>query len=372
MELQSSVYMQYTNPAFEEKFEKLGQEQSILMMVSGKQDGLKGKPRNTQEFEIAIVNPLSSSIQTLVDFNASIHQVVSDVAIAQKARNEFVRQIAENEAEQDSEERRLALLKANADTLEKELPRKIPASRRYLLPVLFGLIEAGLFYDLLAGSSYPRYVAAILGLLVGIVGGCGIYLGANEIHRATTIKAKRKRFIVTLIIAAAVSLALGAWRNQVYREATVLESQIALNEQHAPQSSMIPFAILTFASFLICLLFELRLCRSRVHIKKWEELDRLKTEIKAGEQNIEDFKAEHAKLQTTYAAELGLVMRKGQYASQNERRLTGLLQRLLQEYEAANIQFRLNREIPSFFGQDWSHHLTFHFSKLFTHQKHEQ
>ena len=93
---------------------------------------------------------------------------------------------------------KLTVLKNEIKQLRGSLSTGIVSKLRKIIPVLFGLAEGFLVFNMLQSASTPGFVATLMAFVTALTAGFGVYLGAHFICKGTTLPERRKMYIIVL------------------------------------------------------------------------------------------------------------------------------------------------------------------------------
>lgn len=255
--------------------------------------------------------------------------------------------------------------------IKSKLKNTISSRLRIIIPAIFGAAEGLLIFNLLQSASFPTLVTFFLALVIALAAGFGLHLGAHFICKAKTPISSRIRYVIVLSLAFLVALALGIWRATIYNDTVNINSQIELHSNSSTHASFSPwpFVVISFISFLVALAFEIKYWQSDEDKKKQKNYEDKTRELRKIEQEYKDLINEIHGLKTSSNLDSGLIIRKQEYAAINEQRILTLAQHILSHYEGVNVEYRIDGDCPSFFGQSITPHFKLYFSELFNNIK---
>jgi len=327
-----------------------------------------------KQYRISVIRPLKALVQKVIDLNYSHNQSFSDMAVAQSLRTIASDKATALEREKNEREKKLVPLRNELKYLKESCKRGISTMLRIIIPALFGTCEGFLVLNMLLGSSLPFLVAFFLALLTALVAGFGVHVGANFICKATTLHARKIRFVTVLVIAFFVASALGVWRAQSYSAASNINAEIDLRQSLGTPANFSPwpFILISFISFVVALAFEIKYWltdKEKAQLKKYEEKA---VELRKEEEAQEIMKLKIEAIKANSNVDSASVMRRQEYACTNEERLLSLAQHTLSRYESINIEFRKDNQCPEFFGEPVDFGFKLHFTSLFNSIKQKQ
>lgn len=369
----TSILESYSDPHLETYFENLENDLSVFD-VKAKQDGPENIPSILKQHSIGVIIPIKSVIQKAIDFNYSRNQMYSDIAVVQGLRTTASEKAFTLEKEKNEKEKKLVPLKNEQKGLKEKCKYLISSTLKIFIPALFGICEGVLTYKMVLTNSLSVIVAFFLALLTALIAAFGLHFGANFICKAKTVHLKRIRYLIVLSIAFVFASALGFWRASSFSNSSDINSQIDLHQQtsSSANASLWPFVIISFASFLVALCFEIKYWLSDEEKKQLKKYEEKSAEVKKEELAVKALNREIEDIKANSNFDSASIMRKQEYACGNEYRLVSLAQQVVSRYESINADFRKDNQCPAFFGDQINFDFKLYFTQLFNSIKGKQ
>lgn len=366
METRLIAQASYTNPEFEAYYTKLEKEQLAIAAITGQQDGLVGKPASKRHYNIQIISSFKAAIQKAIDYNYSLFPPISSIAVTKELRNSAAENILLLEKDKNAKEKKLLFLQHEQTELKGKV-NYISSKLKLIIPAIFGISEGVLVYTILQTASFPGLVKFFLSIAIALASAFGLSLGANFICNATTTPKKQQRFAVVILMAFIVAAGLGIWRAGLYSTSMHINAQID-EGGHATQTdsfSSLPFILISFISFVVALAFEIKHWQTDEQKQRVKQYEEKLAEVKKIEQERQTIKKQIDTTKQEISVASAQTMQQQEYAFANERRLISLAQQMVNQYESANVEHRLDGSCPSFFGEPITADFKLYFADIF-------
>lgn len=363
-----TVPANYSDPELEAVYEQLDREQLIKAEVGGKHDGKINQPNDIHTYKVQTIGPLRSAVQSVIDLSHAKHQLVCDVGYVQKIREDADAKVKEIQNEEKQKAMQLAKARKEEKALHHTSKKGWSEYMRYSILAAFALVEGSLTFLVMKRQSTSALLNILLALAVMFIASLGLNVGAHYIASALTPRKRKFRYAIVVAAGLLFSLCLGYGRAQMNNEAAAMEAQIS---QDAPiqSSSALPFVFISFFGFLIALGLELRHTLSpeeKAKQKAWQEKH---NEVVQLERELAQSQEEINSIESEVTHKTDWIFRRQVYARDYEIRLVSMAQKVVDKYESTDVDFRKDRQCPSFFGEKIDFQFQLYYQNLFPSQK---
>jgi len=365
----SQVSELHKDPELEKMYENLEQKEIPAAFAKGTTDGPEGRPFTGSFYNVEFISPVISSVQSLIDYNYSKHQPLCDVALAQKIRNDADAKIISLKNEKRAKTSELAIALTEERIKKAECPSTVHTKINDAMKVVAALTEGGLIYLTLQGVSASTMTNILSAVIVSIAAYYGIGVAANYVVSASNLKQRRLRYLFVLGLGFIFSLSLGIARGVVNQEAININAQIEGTFVTNTSGSMFPVVIISFLAYWTCLATELRYFRNAQEKAQLKELEEKHQQVIKLGNEVSEIKQQIDAVEHEVTTHSNLLMRRQVYAAAYESRLVTLAQRIVDTYESANLNFRIDHICPDFFNQTRVFNFKLYYSTLLNHSK---
>lgn len=345
----SIIRKRFRDSEQEEYLKQLKYQLITYAELKGKEDGEKNLPVHQNQYMVNIHNHIQIHLQQGIDNNHERHQPVSGIISAnqlQKTTDEIVHEITNS---LNNDQFTLATLQGEAIRIGKPLMPKWFKRFENLVAGAFGVFEAIIVYDSLAGrlTSVALWAATIASILIGSI---GIHVAAGYIRKANNSEQYKVRYALILCVGLMVSLALGFSRARMYNDHVNLGLQtndISLNE--STNVSGWTLAVISFAAFTVALGLAVRYWRTKEDMKREKEYYDKCDEIFQLNRDLQEKETRIHTIKNTSQEQFAEALSRFEFALAQEKDIISFANQVRQTYIERNVRFRTDGILPAFF-----------------------
>jgi len=361
------IYLEaYKNAELEAMYEQIKKTEGVVAEVSGKEDGLQGKPGSEMEYTVIYTNVLRTKIQSALDRSYQLHRPASSIAATADARKHQKQQVALLGIDAAAAKKKYEVLKVELDELRSASKKTISTKWRILTAAAFGLSEGALVFTILS-ESVPFSISLLLAAATAVATGWGIHLGAHFIRSARDSVTQVRRLLAILAIGFILSLAVGMWRANHFSAVNQMDAAVKLEHEEEVQRTYVawPFITISFVVFIAALGFELRTWLSDHKRRQLQMLQLKHKQMKEANNAWRQLVARRVTTEEELRIGSASTIEQLEYAKSFEQRLVTLTAELRSIYEQVNVRYR-TEGAPEFFGRLDDFGLKLYFTDLFT------